>query len=391
MNNNDNFKVFGLPDNDEFDAPDNKKMNSKNGLPNELDSLMKNLPEGAKNSVLAMFTDPSQLNDMLENIFNQFNSSMGLNLKKNNSQNLAIISNFLNQQLQEDSEDEEDEEEPIEYALGNIKWLQNTFGKVLYTRDENIYNNFLKKYGTDSTKYADQMSGKLQGYMTDLTDNFHLKDIKNMKYIMNNDKFILFFAEPKDITKYGYYIIFVEKDPDEFILYVPAYYNTFDVDIDENNISYPVLYDIDDERFIGIDKNTNELEFYPFREEALLFSINFALAERKKVLLSPVQFGTIKNIMPVINSDSQVIKIGTIISNESSEAILFKKDAEVDLNQKEFPLYLKFPQIITKNSLSVVAQIFFKTDFNNINLFKNVELNYDMVGNFFVDVDLKDF
>ena len=84
------------------------------------------------------------------------------------------------------------------------------------------------------------------------------------------------------------------------------------------------------------------------------------------------------------------IKVGNITSNESSEAILFKKDACVPTEQMTFPFYIKLPEAIREETAMELEEVLFKVNFNECPLFANVELHYTYNGEFYVEIDLGD-
>lgn len=83
--------------------------------------------------------------------------------------------------------------------------------------------------------------------------------------------------------------------------------------------------------------------------------------------------------------------IGTIESNEGPEAILFKKDSDLDLDKKVFPMYIKFPEEVNEVALKKLSEILFEVDFNKCVLFDNLELHHTNDGKLFVNLDLGEF
>ena len=80
-----------------------------------------------------------------------------------------------------------------------------------------------------------------------------------------------------------------------------------------------------------------------------------------------------------------LLMIGTIKSNESPEAILLKKDAELNLNETDFPFYIDFCQMLEPDFLYELSEKFLHINWNETKLFDNVEMKYDQDGNLYFE------
>lgn len=417
MENNENFEFCGFPKNEEIEIPDPvipKKSSSKNGFFSQLsemsvDELMKLLPPEAIEEIEAMANMTGMsLEQLLENSINvskSFSSgdpdeifkSLGFNIQFHGGEGLDECADcedgdcdtceyFKNSHDRNGSSgNSEPEKERKYYALCDLKYLKpEYFGSVECVEDSDLYNKFIEKYGRDSTKYLDPNVGVKESYLTDLTSQLPLANVKNLRFVEATDKFILFYAETDIENTFGFFVSIVETPDGKFALYIPEFRNTFDV-IDDETV---VLYNpVKDSHIFVIDSNGTG-EFKELSIPMIELAINFALAPVKRVLLSPLEFGTIKSIMPPVTGSSQWLQIGLITSNETPEAILLKKDAELDLEKNTFPLYFKFNTTLGKDVLQELAGIFFRTDFNKCPFLNYAELQYTNDHRLYIDVDL---
>lgn len=396
MSDKDNFSFFGFPENNEIEIPDttppknNTFKDPRNFLKDlskmNLEELKKSLPKEALEELEEIAeSQGAEIDDILKT---SIESSQKL-LSGNMSDLFSMFEEFLESLTDEEKSDDFDEEECVHahYELGNIKYLKSEyFGSVECIEDDNLYNNFISKYGSDSTKYLDNNLGLKDFAYTDITAMLPLQNIKDLKFMEANNRFILFYAEPDIQNTYGFFVAIIKTEND-YALYIPEFRNTFDIDSEGNVLLFnpvetPELFTVDPNGTASFDLlNIGSLEF----------AINFALAPKKKVLLSPNQFGIIKNTIPPILNDAMLLQVGTITSNESPEAILLKKDAELDLNERTFPLYFNFGRVIDKESLKEISQVLFKTNLNESKLLNNCELKYTSDHRLYIDIDLGDF
>lgn len=440
MNNNDNFEIFGLPENNIINIP-NKKKDAKSGnIKIPLSSLKEMIgeintltPEQFKKEIppdlLKMMENVSKSNgtnvdDMIEDALKTTKEMLknGMNTSKPFLENLASTftgdadtdlnvtkmlfmseatdeNSFLENMLSminpndDNCEDEEEEEQEEDvYTLSETDWLfPEDFGSIPCIEDENIYDNFVKKFGTDSTKYIDRIGGIQKYVLDDVTSQLPINSITDLKYIGNDNKSILFYASTSIPNTFGFFIS-VFKNPDgEFEVYIPNFMNTFEVFQEEDSEEYSVeLYKPLEHSFFTVEDN-GATTFDLLNIPLLIFATNFVLAPKKRVLLNPHQFGTIKNSRASIRGNTDMLCIGTIESNEGAEAILFKKDSDLDLDKKVFPMYIKFPEEVNEIALKKLSEILFEVDFNKCILFDNLELHHTNDGKLFVNLNLGEF
>ena len=396
-NNNDNFTfsdgdfVFsGFPENRKIDIPDPKPKKKVFDHDNEED--MKEFYENMKDLLPPELLDIMGDNDFVEYISQVMEKLNGA--VNGDSSDLESLFNSLvangsatPDDEENDSSDSEsapkEEEEP--YTLNDISCIDpDSFGTIECIEDPEIYENFIKKYGKDSTVYADRTKGVQNCILNDVTSQLPLGNIDDMKYIMHNDRFILFYASTNIPNTFGFYVAAIETAKDEFALFVPTYMNSFNLKKSDNTVTLinpekqQNLFNISEDGVASFKAPTS----------AVVFSTEFELCPKERVLLSPHQFGRIRNIRSSIRSSDSKMQIGTITSNESSDAILFKKDADLDLDQLTFPLYINFQHDLPAGWLHALSEIFFEIDFNECPLFDNLELHHTSNNELYVNIDI---
>lgn len=289
----------------------------------------------------------------------------------------------------EECTDQEDQKGYV-YELSDIKYLgEQLLGDVpaLAVGASKILTDFENMFGSNGSNFPNIIENVLtnSACMTEagynaliyFKDNFGGITVKEI-----TDHFILLYITSKNSDEYGIYFTFSEDGDGNPCLSVPLFANTFNVDSDGN--------------FKGLYNKTIETPFFngdkfiPEQRAAIDLSVRSQLVCLKNILLSPAQFGTLKNIIPAITSDSRYLKIGKLVSNESTEAVLLKKDADLDLNETEFPFYLDFGRVITKESLQILSSILFKINLNETLLMHASELEFkgDML---YIKVDFGEY
>lgn len=265
-----------------------------------------------------------------------------------------------------DSDDDDDEEEDITgnpiFDMGSIKTLlkPDSFWSVLCREDPEIHSKFVKKYG-DKTLRLDDFGSDAK---ITCREQFNLSKVSTMKIVDFTDKYVLLFCESADNAEEGVYIAVIENADGEFELLVPEYGNSYRKDgewfsINENpeaftSAGYFRFGDIIDKVEAGLS--------------ALLVPV-------RNPLISPKKFGTLKPVLSNIGNDyDNKICIGKIVSNESAEAIMFKKDFDLPPDKTAFDFYLRFNGNIDSTVLIELAKFFNMIDFNNSVLFEQTEL-----------------
>ena len=394
---NNIFSVTGLPSNDPFEVevPDTKKRaisRSAESMPLEegLQAIKNLTPEAVMKSLPPEVVEELQneakvngttLEDAILQSINIINDAL-------NFGDLSNLENAINQLTSEETEDNTEEKEG-DYVLGSSEYLHpEDFGSIKCSTSTSLYNDFIEKFGTDSSKYVDETVGVSSFVYSDLTIKLANIPIKSWRYFTSTDNFILFYAEPVDEESYGYFVSVInDNETNTFTAFIPEFGNTFKVNADGTVGLYapkkdPKLFLVD---------NNGYAEFSMFDLNTLLFSTKFYLAPYKNVILNPKKFGTIKNVIAPVMKQSSMLKVGNIISNESPEAILLKKDADLPLDETVFPLYINFGNTISEESLKIIQQILFKVDFNNCKIFDYCELKWTPDNKLYVSIDLGEF
>lgn len=408
MNNDERkFRISGIPENNEIEIPDEpKKSNSSSAsrmkgfqMPNfenfsdeDIETIKKQLPKELSNFLNSSGIDFSNIFDQIGLMFGnvsdaQLNSILGA---MGQSTGFSMCGDC------DDCDDADDEETNLDnlFPTGQQKYLfADEFGSVECISSETLYDEFVEKYGTDSTLYLDDNIGIRDFLLNDLTAHLNFDDIKNMRFINNNQNFVLFYMEPKDPNNYGFYAAIIKKNEGSFALYVPTYCNTFDVIEGENGEPEDVrLFNREEDPYL-FDGSASDITGFKFLAANLIeFAVSFALAPKNNVLLSPKMFGTIKNTRASISSDNSMIPIGRISSNGSINSTLLLKDAELPLDKEYYNLFMKFPTVVNDRFLRFLSGPLFEVDFNNCALLNNVELKYTHDGKLYFEVNhLDDF
>lgn len=383
------FKFNGFPENESFEIPDNHPSKNQNNanIPNfndiknmsekDIQAAVNSLPPEMTNFMKSVGIDPNLLTQQLSNMVNnmsedEFNSMMTSML---NDEECGDCSNC----------DSNSDISKNPFPTGEMKYLfPEDFGSVECEESESIYEEFVEKYGTDSVKYLDDNTGLRDFILNDLTSTLDFDAIKNMRFVNSNKYFILFYMEPKDPDMYGYFAAVIKRGTDNFAVYIPTYGNTFGITEDETS-TYLYNADIDKHMFEGDISNIGSFKY--LSADVIEFAIEYALAPRKKLLLSPREFGSIRSIRPSISGDSQFLPIGKITSNGSTKSVLLLKDAELPLDNESYNLFIKFPTVVDDSFLRFFSSILFQVDFNECLLMENVELKYTNDGKLYFDLE----
>ena len=391
-NEKDNLSFSGFPMNDEIDLPDIDKASSSNQR-SQLDAL--------KNSsaMFGAFKDfktfkqmiPQQLLDNLmgpnhteEELEEAFNIAMGILSGDTDEDDLEGLLDDLLVEGETDMTDEDDDN-LLRFNLASITHLtEQPFGDILVKplQDGDI------QYLMDN--YKKLPIGVFNMTMSTLNEIVDTTSIESLELVFEEPNFALFKTNLKNANDLPFYIIGIrhyvvdqQDSSNELSLYVPTFMNTLNLSNDGNSIR--VFNKETDSDFFDAKG-----EFFPFIMLGLLMGIKSMLVPYKKVLMSPALFGTFKPVKESIRNDSEWLRIGTLISNESAEAILLKKDADLDLNETKFPFYIKFDSQHTKESLQYLQDLLFKVDFGGTALMYFSELKFKN-GRLYIDLDIGDF
>ena len=137
--------------------------------------------------------------------------------------------------------------------------------------------------------------------------------------------------------------------------------------------------------FINESKDIASFKF--LNADVINFAISFAIAPQKNVLLSPLEFGTIKAIRPSVSIDSEYLPIGRITSNGSVKSKMLLKDADLPEDKESFMLYMKFNRKINVDDLRFISSIIFESDLNVCPLLKNSELLFTNDGKLYFNIE----
>lgn len=387
----DGFNLSGFPSNDPVEVKNNKK-NKVNMPPmnsDGLEYLKKNLSNMDFNSLKGMIP-PSMLSELQSEA-----DSLGADLETVFNQELESVMGMLFGTPAGSSNNEDDEPEiqteHFIYELSDISWLgrqllgsvpaKNVGANTLLTR----FNNVFGPNGENFVNIIDPLLNSESNYCTEsgVDALLYLKEFfGSLKVKQVEDTFILVYGETNNTDEYGMYFVYTVDDAGGDCIYVPLFANTYNVDEEEvfkgffnKNVESPFF---------------NDGKFIPEKRAALDLSIRSSLVTPKNILLSPAQFGTLKHILPAITEDSKMLKVGNLVSNESTEAILLKKDADLNLEETEFPFYLNFGRVISRESLQILSSLLFKVDLNNTLLMTMSELEFKN-GNLYINVDFGEF
>lgn len=278
------------------------------------------------------------------------------------------------------------------YALNDASLLDSeSFGRVKCVQDKDLYKKFLETYGTDSTKYLDDIHGILSFYMNDITAKLPLTTeyIKKLDHIYDSDKLILFYATPTDQYSFGFFVAVSENPDGDFSAFVPVFGNTFKYNPDTNDVS---LYSSETDAALFKCNSDGTVDFKYTNLDEIVFSCLYILCPVKNVMLSPDMFGKITGHCEEVKYNGNYLQIGTIEPNGSPEAILFEKDADLETEQDEYPLYIKFSgKTKDKDALNALGDALNDCDWNNNERVKNSELQADTRGRVYFEVDLGEF
>ena len=388
----DTFKFDGLPSNDFVEVPDTpKKRRSTNP---QMDALDRLTPDDLKNIIPESLLD--ELADEAKqygvNVDDLINKAIGSakDIVSGKSGSLDNLLDGISIRISIDGQDDnlpetEEDAEDLPYELGKLEYFRpEEYGSIPMVKDENLYQHFVERYGSDGSKYLDD-NGIENIYLNASTSKVPVEDIEKLVVAEYNDEYIIFYAQPKDPSKYGFFVSVVENPDGKFTLFIPEFRNTYKVLPDGSITLFDLLQDKEYFR-LGMD---GKAEFLGYDINMIELSTAYMIYENKlKCLITPKEFGTIKNCKAIITEDSNYLQIGTIKSNECDKAILLKKDAELPLSKTEFPIYAKFgEEKLPKEMLQDLSDVFFKVNFNECKYFDNCELKYNTLHELYVDIN----
>jgi len=277
------------------------------------------------------------------------------------------------------------EEEEIEFDLedeDDISTLDydilsefDSYGVVIYERNTNLLADFVAKYG-EKSRYDIAM------FQPDIKVSNAIPGLSNLKYfdiLESNEKFILCKGIPGYDFYEPFYVAIIQLDG-QFEMVVPEYGNSFDAATGE-------LYNMNDQTQLFIETPSGKKLMRPADLNKIKSSLDLALFQNKKPLLSIIDFGKVVVDFNVSEGYSQFIKVGKIISNETENAKLFKQDFNLDPEQTSFDFYVKLQKQYSEETLNNIVDYLVNIDFNDNNKIKTFELKVSK-NQMYIDIDL---
>lgn len=247
------------------------------------------------------------------------------------------------------------------------------FESVRAKTDYNLYENFKDRYGESGWNLSN-----MPEILVYSGDNVPIGDVDELQLIDYTDLYILMYAEAKDKSNQGFFVAVIENpDTDEFEIVVPEFGNSYSEEGRLFNI------DTDPEMFDTYDK------FKLTNLDKVRAGLDFMLTPARKCLISIEKFGKVVPGLDVSNKMSRWLRVGKIVSNESLDAKLFKRDANLSEFETSFDLYFKLPEEITPEAKHILTEYISKINFEDTYLVSDYELKYDVLNDrIYIDVNL---
>lgn len=371
----DNFNVFGLPDNEEFDPKKGSNSPSKlsgdkvAGLNKMMDQLMNGLPEETRK----MFSDimdsiniiPITGEDSKE--FEKLKKAFSVDINKHmdllNKLGAIDCDGDCDHCSCNDCNDEDDDkEESWVYPEELDALFSEEFKKIKYISDPEFKEHFQEVFSSPTEK---AMITAIASYLT--TPIFNKIEKLSLQYC--NDQYALLSGIITDEggETHEVAVVAVETEPKKFMYYIPLY---------GNNIAF--------------NKETDETEFLDEDVDNEMIEMAtkwMGYKDKKAFLITPHEFGSIKPSRQSVHSYGDFLQLGTITSNGSAASNLFIKDANLDESKTTFPIYVKFAEEHSREELQAFSDKFFNVDFNECGYLNTIELKYTRDGKIYFDLD----
>jgi NACalpha-BTF3-like transcription factor len=403
----DNIDIPDVEDSEETQSPNMNGFKLKVNKDN-IDEFIQNIknnkgkipkPGKAEMDLIMRQTGMSQeqVNEALNSVTEFFNSAIdstfiqdleSLVSEKGPSLSQSEIDRLFNNlfdKIKNETEDEDDlDEEDIEFDLedDDISTLDydilsefDSYGVVVYERNTNILADFVAKYG-EKSRYDIAM------FQPDIKVSNAIPGLTNLKYfeiLESNDKFILCKGIPGYDFYEPFYVAIIQLDG-QFEMVVPEYGNSFDAATGE-------LYNMNEQSQLFIETPTGKRLMRPADLNKIKSSLDLALFQNKKPLLSITDFGKVVVDFNVSEGYSQSIKVGKIVSNETENARLFKQDFNLDPEQTSFDFYVRLKKQYSEQTLNNIVDYLVNIDFNDNNKIKTFELKVSQ-NQMYIDIDL---
>lgn len=395
MENKDNINFSGFPGNDPIDIPDpetntRKQRSMSDDITNMImgqisnmnyEDFKKMVPENILNELTKGKDDST-----LEEAFGVAKSIIG---KMDTSAMSSLTSAAMSGELDDDDLEELLQSLISEDDLDQISTFEDNLIKFNLAGIDHIkaqpIGNIPVKQLTQTD--IDEMINNFHNIPVSVTEQclsgISLDAVTGIKLEIADPYFAVFETVMNDPLLQPFYMFGVKDNDDKLSLYIPSFMNVLNLSNDGTSIDY--FNKENDKAFYDPTGR-----FFPFNMLGLVMGIKTMIVPIKKTLMSPALFGDVKNTKESITGPSQWLRVGKLISNESAEAILLKKDADLDVNETEFNFYFRFNEEHDPENLQYLQDIIFKTNLNGSALLYYSELKYKN-GFLYIDVDFGDF
>ena len=263
------------------------------------------------------------------------------------------------------------------YGLSDLKLLDGeSFKSIIVQSSPCLYQEFVDKFKGDILSH---INADLKFSLSELTAQLPIGEASEFQYLASNDRYILMFAKfPEPL--FGFFVTLYKNLDDEWCMFIPEYANTFKcINNEDGTKKIASLYnyeDPNDEALFYVGQN-NEVKFIAMSYGHLTLGIDWIIDSQKKPMVSPYLVGEItKKALDPISDDGDMIQVGYIKMNGSSDANLLLKDAELDTYKDEYPFYIKLQKEFTKETLRPIAQRLYDVDWSQCTLMYNSEIKY---------------
>jgi hypothetical protein len=283
----------------------------------------------------------------------------------------------------EDIEDDEIEVE-FEEELSTLNYESliegESFGAVLCDRNPDMLSDFKAIYGDKKTYDVGIFTPEIKVSNAILG----LSYIKNIELVdSTSDMYLIFKGIPLEENLEPLYIALVQLN-ENFEIVIPEYGNSFNPETGD-------LFDFnkDPEKFITTPKGRFLMR--PADMKKIKAGLDLVLFSQKRTVFSISDFGRVIVNPKKPEIASSFIHIGTIVSNESREAKLFKVDFDLDKEQTSFNFYIKLKKEYSELTAEKIVDYIESVDFNENPKVLGCELKCSQSGKLiYIELDLGD-
>lgn len=259
--------------------------------------------------------------------------------------------------------------DPVPVKNTNIlnEFYQDFSEKLVYTASDFI--NEVKNSGLVIKRYSSSNSSE------DMIEN-----IETFTLIDSTDNYILFKAGTKKPDIEEDFVIAMSKDvDDEWVLYVPIYGNSLLVEGSD----------------VSVIDRTTQADFFddlgalkvPANISKIKAEIDLMFYRRREYMTSVADFGKIFHVLQPSRYCSDLIQIGSIVSNKSFKSKTFVKDYNLDDSTNSFPFYVKLKTTLNANELDSLSEFLTGLDFNTNQMIQESEI-FPVMGNHGIAINL---